>query len=149
MALFAKVEDVIARWDGPVPLEQLDYIDTKLSDAEVEVTALVGDIMSRIVAGKTTAAAVRIVLCRMVIRVLRNADGVKTQTVGPFSYTLDQQVASGRLFVSREDRRLLGFRGSASTVSLADADAALERLPRWPVHRPGQPAVYPLPESST
>lgn len=134
MSLFATPDDVAARYDGEIPDGQLAYIDQRLSDAELVVTATGGDITSRIIAGKTTAAAVRLVLCNMVIRILRNADGVRTQTVGPFSYTLDMQVASGRLFVSREDRRLLGLRPGASTVTLTDD--ALPTLPARPVCRP-------------
>jgi sulfur transfer complex TusBCD TusB component (DsrH family) len=141
VAFFATVDDVVARYDGEIPMDKLAYVDQQLSDAEVEVTAIAGDLMARIVAGKTTAAGIKVVLCRMVIRLLRNSDGVATQSVGPFSYTLDKQVASGRLFVSPADRRLLGLRGGSSSVALSDG--ALEhvaahpypwgsRLDRWP-----------------
>ena len=143
MAMFAKVDDVLARYDGEPPLDKLDYIDTKLSDAERKVTAVAGDLMSRIVSGQTTAQDVKIVLCDMVIRVLRNTDGVKTQSVGPFSYTLDTQVASGRLFVTREERRLLGMRSTAGSVSLSDADAALERVPARPIRYPDGAVSWP------
>src|ERR687894_309469 len=111
-------------------MDKLAYVDQQLSDAEVEVTAIAGDLMARIVAGKTTAASIKVVLCRMVIRLLRNSDGVQTQSVGPFSYTLDKQVASGRLFVSPADRRLLGLRGGSSSVALSDE--ALEYVAAHP-----------------
>lgn len=160
MTMFATVDDVIARWDGTIALEQLESITTMLSDAERKVAAdrrvrSAGGLMALIIAGRTTAEDVKLVLCDMVIRVLRNTGGVRTQTVGPFSYTLDQQVASGRLFVSREDWALLGVRAGAATVSLSDADAALEHLPVRPrcepLPLPGWPATpnWPSSESST
>lgn len=141
MATYATVDDVAAEYDGTIADDQWDYVDRKLTSAELVVDAVAGDIGGRITAGKTTAARVRLVLATMVIRVLRNAGGVRTETVGPFSVTVDQQVSSGRLYVSREDRRLLGLRSAATTMALDDP--AL----RW-VHRPPTSQDLPLASAS-
>ncbi|MGH3881953.1 MAG: fibronectin type III domain-containing protein [Gammaproteobacteria bacterium] len=140
MGGYATVGDVDAEYDGDIPVEQVGYVAQKLASAEVVLGAVAGDITARITAGKTTPDAVRLVLCNMVLRVLRNADGIRTQTAGPFSYTLDQQVASGRLYVSREDRRLMGMRPGASTVTLDDR--ALPHVVTSPVES-GEVTVSP------
>ncbi|PRX95575.1 Gp19/Gp15/Gp42 family protein [Allonocardiopsis opalescens] len=127
MATYADVEDVRARWEGDLQAgSDLEArVQVRLDDAEAILTQHAGDLADRIAAGKTTAELVKIVLCSMVLRVLRNADGVTQETAGPFSRSFDAAVASGKLFTTREDRRLLGLRGRAATVSLSEADDAL------------------------
>jgi hypothetical protein len=153
VATYATVDDVVAEYDGTIAGDQIEYIDRKLTSAELVLGAVSGDLAGRIASGRTSAELVRLVLCNMVIRILRNTGGVKTQTVGPFSYTLDAQVASGRLFVSREDRRLLGLRSGASTLVLDDP--ALPRVLQKPtdfdewVEQSTAPGVLPAPGSVT
>jgi len=73
------------------------------------------------------------VLCNMVLRIVRNPTGASTQTAGPFSQTLDRQVAAGRLLLTRDDRLLLGLAAGATSVEMSDD--ALPYLARSP-HRP-------------
>jgi hypothetical protein len=130
VATYATVDDVVAEYDGTIGDDQIDYIDRKLTSAELMVQAVAGNIGARIGSGRTSFEAVKLVVVNMVIRLLRNPSGLRTQTVGPFSYSLDPQAASARLFVSREDRRLLGLSsGAAGSMSLSDGDDALATLP--------------------
>lgn len=139
MATYATVDDVVAEYDGTITDDQIEYIERKLTSAELVVKAVAGDIGARIGSGATSFEAVKLVLCNMVIRLLRNPEGVRTQTVGPFSVSLDQASSSAQLVITREDRQLLGLKArSRGTVTLDDpalqhvlVRPALPRRDRW------------------
>jgi hypothetical protein len=139
VATYATVDDVVAEYDGTITDDQIEYIERKLTSAELVVKAVAGDIGARIGSGQTTFEAVKLVLCNMVIRLLRNPEGVRTQTVGPFSVSLDQSSSSAQLVITREDRQLLGLKArSRGTVTLDDpalqhvlVRPALPRRDRW------------------
>lgn len=137
-SVYATVDDVVAEYDGTIADDQIDYIDRKLTSAELVVRSVAGSIESRIGSGQTTFEAVKLVLCNMVIRLLRNPEGVRTQTVGPFSVSLDQSSSSAQLVITKEDRQLLGLRARArGTVTLDDP--ALRHVHRPPpLHRDGR-----------
>lgn len=142
MAVYADVDDVRERWDGDIPEDSpLEArISVRLDDAEAMLTQRAGDLAARIAAGRTTEHLVKMVLCNMILRLLRNASGVTQETAGPFSRSFDAAVSAGKLFLTRDDRRDLGMMGRAGTISLSDADSALRRpvrrdwradLPPW------------------
>ncbi|MDT0302904.1 Gp19/Gp15/Gp42 family protein [Streptomonospora wellingtoniae] len=127
MADFADVQDVRDRWEGDIPSgSDLEArVQVRLDDAEAILIQHAGDVQARIDAGKTTAHLVKVVLCDMILRLLRNASGITQESAGPFSRSFDAAVASGKLFLIREDRRRLGMKGQAGSVSLSEADDAL------------------------
>jgi hypothetical protein len=136
VAVYADVDDVRARWEGDIPqgspLEE--RVQVRLDDAEAMLEHRAGPLAERITAGRTTDRLVMVVLCNMVLRLLRNAQGVSQETAGPFSRSFDAAVAAGKLYLTKDDRRDLGMRGSAGTISLSAADDALPyptRPPRW------------------
>lgn len=130
MPVWASVEDVRARFETDLPPAVEQRVRVRLEDAEAILTQQAGDLAARVEAGKTTPELVRIVLCDMVLRLLRNPAGARSQTAGPFAITLDQAVSSGKLVVTREDRRRLGLRGRATTLPVRDD--ALHHLPQRP-----------------
>jgi hypothetical protein len=127
---WATVNDVQVRYEEPISSSSVLSLETKLDDAEAIIISKMGPIQAAIDAGRTTADLVKIVLCNMVLRWLRNPTGMQQETVGPFSYSRDSGVASGRLFLSKDDRGLLGLQRGA--VSLQLADDALRHPTRWP-----------------
>lgn len=140
MATFATVDDLRdSYFEGDIP-EALDpKLEVKLDEAERMVARWVPgkDIAIYIASGRATAGDVKQVLCNMVLRIVRNPGGASAQSAGPFSMTLDRQVAAGRLLLTRDDRRLLGLQTGATSVEMADD--ALPHLARSP-HR--QNPVY-------
>lgn len=129
MATYASVDDVQAGYEQPIPDQARAVWGNKLDEAEEVLTAEVGDLATRIANGKTTAARIRIVLVRMVLRWARNPGGMRTETVGPFSYGRDSAVAAGRMFLTRDDRKLLGATSGPTTLTFGD-DALY--YPMWP-----------------
>lgn len=126
MTIYATVDDVVSGFDGAVDKNRYDFIDEMIARAHRKLVSEVGDVAVLIAGGRTTALCVRDVICNMVTRVARNPDGVRTQTAGPFSYTTDPQVAAGRLYLTREDRKLLGTVSGPQTLTVQDP--ALEHI---------------------
>lgn len=129
MGVYATLSDIQQRW--PVPPEQAGLVEGLIDEAEHRLARAAGDLAARITAGKCTADDVRYAARDMVVRVLRNPTGLRSQTVGPFSQTFDSGMASARMQVTKEERVLLGLpAGRAGSVPLADP--ALKVLFRSP-----------------
>lgn len=144
MATYATPDDLRARFEGDLPESADERLVVKLDDAERLLSRYVPsrDIAAHILAGRATAEDVRQVLCNMVLRVLRNPTGANSQTAGPFSMSLDRQVAAGRLWLTRDDRRLLGLQAGAQSAEMVDdALPCLARSPHrpWPIIRDNGP----------
>ena len=120
MATYATISDVEKEYEGTIPRRLYEWLDRKLTNAERVLKSKLGDPAVWIAAGKCTTDDVRLVVCNMVLRLVRNPQGLRTQTAGPYSTTLDQRNAAGRLIITREDRQLLGLPPEATTMELLD-----------------------------
>lgn len=118
----AVFSDVTARYTGPLTLDPTKT-ETLIGDAGVVLRAVVLDLDARLADGRTSVAAVRIVVVRMVLRVLRNPDGFKNEQGGDYGYSVDTEVSSGRLFLTRDDLALLGIRsvGKVGTIKIGSS----------------------------
>lgn len=65
------------------------------------------DLAARVADGVITAEAPAMAAINMVLRVLRNPDGLRAETTGPFSRTYDTTVAAGLLVVSDGEMALM------------------------------------------
>lgn len=137
MEPFADVQDVAAIWRPLSDAETVlaaSWISEASQQVRDEVPDVDGlDVDERVAAGVLSAATVRSVVARMVLRVLKNPEGARqrSQTVDDYSesITVDGSLSSGEMFISpREMARLLGSRGgsvSAFSVDTAPAQALL------------------------
>lgn len=82
------------------------------------------DVAQRITDLRTTPADVKDAVVSMVVRMMRNPGGVRSQSSGPFSQVIDASVASGRLEITRAERRALGMGTGAVTVDVHDLTIA-------------------------
>lgn len=111
---YATCADVEARWRTLTADEQ-DKATVLLEDASVELSRLVRVDIS----DQQQAAALRIVCCNMVIRsmVASTSDtygvGELQATMGPFGQTAKFANPNGDLYVTKQERKLLGIRGGA------------------------------------
>lgn len=145
---YATVEDLRTRFEGTIPESSAPMLDAKIGQAERIIRArLHEEIAAAIAAARTTAEDVRDVLCDMVLRTLRNASGVTAQSAGPFSQSFDAAVASGKLWLTRENRLQLGLRrrrsGSAELVDDALPDILRPPLECTPTFFPPRNALRP------
>lgn len=84
-----------------------DTLAKLIDKAEQRVLSRLPNIQARIDAGLTTRGALAGVVEDMVLRVVRNPDGKKSETIDDYSWTLDPQVSSGMLYLSDEEMLLL------------------------------------------
>lgn len=123
MSTYAQVEHVEQAWTRPFGPREIPHVQAALDRAEREVARSV-DVAARVTAGLTTAADVRDALVSIVVRLMRNPGGVRSQSSGPFSQVIDASVASGRLEITRAERRMLGMAAGAVTVDVVDQTIA-------------------------
>lgn len=135
MATYAQLEDLLSRYEQPIPESSSAVVETRLDEAERLIRATMRaaglDLEEMITAGRTTADDVTDVICGMVARMLRNPTGAVSQSAGPFSMSVDPVAASGKLWLSREDKLKLGIRrrGGVSVELVDDALPCILRNP--------------------
>lgn len=88
-----------------------------LSRAESLLLAKVPNLLTRSTIDEHFAILIRGVEAEMVARVFRNPEGIKREDQGNYSYQVDHQVASGRLFVSDDDLDALGLLNAIVTAA--------------------------------
>ena len=97
-------KDVVDRWRA-LTADEARIVDTVIRDAEDIVQAAADD------AGiaepgsndqRRLRAYIRVV-ATMVIRVLKNPDGILTETIDDYTYRRDSAVSAGALYVSDEE----------------------------------------------
>lgn len=105
----ATTQDVADRLGRPLDESELPLAETLLGDVELLIRSKARNFDA------LDADAVKMVEATAVARVLRNPDGVRSQSADEFSYTVDSRVASGYLQLLNSEWALLGIgRGYAS-----------------------------------
>lgn len=119
MAALATVSDVEARWRALAEGE-VGAVTAMLDDASAIVRTTVSDVDDRVSASVDYAALVVGIVARMVIRVLRNPDGLRQYAIDDYSATRDSVVSTGQLYLTGEEERLLrNRRRGAFSITLA------------------------------
>ena len=119
---WATPQDVRDRWLGPTSIPATDeQISTLIGDAEDTILRVFPDIQDRIDGGELPLSRVVKVVCRMVIRHLRNPEGIRSQQegAGPFQVSRTWGGSEpGALWLTDEDMAELapGRRGRAFTI---------------------------------
>lgn len=131
--------DIESRW-RPLSNEEEIVASTLLDDAWRLLNRSLPDLASRMDANPSTVDTgdVKMVLANMVIRVLRNPDGYRQESIQDYAYTFDVVTASGRLTVTDDELALL-----ASAASDLSASGAFSIVPTYRV-----PASQTAPDPS-
>lgn len=120
MANPATIIDVAARW-RPLTDDETIIGTTLLDDAWALLKLRVPDVEPRLAAIPATldVVLVRMVIVAMVLRVMRNPDGLRQETIQDYSYTRDSGAASGMLTISGDELDLLtpATSGTAFTIT--------------------------------
>lgn len=104
---FADVEDFAKR---DIPASDQTWVERKIDEAEAILETYIGDLADWIdVDPAKRTPKVVLVVCRMVDRVIKNPDGYNTETDGDYSYGRSGALASGEVYASRADLRILGI----------------------------------------
>lgn len=113
------IADIESRW-RPLSVAEMDVATALLEDAWAVVHAHVPDVDSRLSSIPPTLdeAVVRVVVCRMVLRVLRNPDSKAVEGVDDYKFTRHESAASGHLYLTDDDLALLSPASATSAWSI-------------------------------
>lgn len=100
------VTDLQARW-RPLTTAEQDVAGVLLDDAWAVLLTAVPDLQARLDSGALSPALVKSVVAGMVLRVLRNPDGLLTETVDDYTYRRDSATSTGALYVADTELGLL------------------------------------------
>jgi hypothetical protein len=107
------IADLEARFHSFTPAEEITA-QALLDDAWAVLLMMVPDIEDRMTAGTTSIEAAVFVVSSMVLRVLRNPNGVRTWSVDDYSETRDNSLSAGSLYASADELALLTGRSSTA-----------------------------------
>lgn len=102
------VEDVAYRFRPLSTEDEINQVEVLLDDAWAIVNAQLPMLESQLAAAVNPPEGVlRAVICNMVIRVLRNPNGVKQWAVDDYSETRDSSISAGALYLSTDEMALI------------------------------------------
>lgn len=119
----ATAADVVKRW-RPLDDNETTVAETYLADAWRDVRRAIPDLVTRLDAATDTDLRDETVkvLVTAVLRVLKNLDGMRSESIDDYSYTRAAEAASGLLEVTEAELNKLripeGYLGQAHVVSL-------------------------------
>lgn len=120
MGVYADVRAVELEWNRQVSGDALAHVNWLIDKAESVLVTIPG-LSARITAGTVTAANLRYVVAAMVVRVLRNPEGKRSETAGDYSYELASGSSGESSWsLTAAERRLLGVGGRAGSLQLVD-----------------------------
>jgi len=109
---------VAGRW-RPLTAAELTLATQLLKDAEAIITARLPTLAARVTAGTLTSSLIEAVQVAMVLRVMQNPEGKRQESIDDYSWTRDNAVSSGLLYLGEDElARLLPGRVRARSVIL-------------------------------
>ena len=115
MANPAQISDLEARW-RPLTAAETTVAEALLEDAWQILLARVPLLQSRLDAATLDPALVVAVESAMVLRVLRNPDGKRQESIDDYSWTRDNAVSAGLLYATDDEVALLSPSGASTNA---------------------------------
>lgn len=107
--------EVASRWRALTADEQ-SVASVLLVDAETYLRARVATVADRVAAGTLSAALVKQVQVGMVLRVMKNPEGKRQESIDDYSWTRDQSLSAGALYATAEELQLLASPTSSAAA---------------------------------
>lgn len=104
-APLAVLDDVREQF-GTLTVAQVTLTNALLRAASKLVRSRFPSIDAQILAGRVDADVVALAVTNMVLRVLRNPAGLRSETIGPFSRTYDTTAAAGLLVITEAEQAM-------------------------------------------
>ncbi|CRK59071.1 predicted 14.0Kd protein [Alloactinosynnema sp. L-07] len=124
--VYADVSDVQQARGQEIPESQQDWVQGRVDAAHRRLRSAAPGLDARAAAGALDPDLVKDVIVEMVLRVLRNPEGLLRENDGDYGYGRSERVGSGVLEVTAADLEVLGYAG-ASTYSVTYPDGGLPR----------------------
>lgn len=136
---YATATDVADRLGRELDTSEQRIVNARLEDAEIMIKARISDLATQVTASADYEAIVVMVESDVVLRLLRNPEGIVGETDGNYSYQLNWANVTGRLTITDEEWALLGIRQSVYTIAprlwnaadVAAGDAPPPQAPAW------------------
>lgn len=137
--------DIAIRWRPLTDLEEINagaligdawrMIRRRITDAVLDEKAADPE------TGPDYIADVRMVICNAVIRVLKNPDGKRQESIDDYSWTRDRVLSAGVLYVTDDEWRILGVTGAGRGAAFQiDTTQAIAETETWrPISETGIP----------
>lgn len=110
---YATIEDVETRIGRELSDSERDLARALLGDALLIIHSRCPDLDERVENGEISADVVRMIQANMVVRVLRNPEGIRQETDGDYSYTIAASTPVGDgLSLTRQELSMLCGRGT-------------------------------------
>jgi hypothetical protein len=125
MANPATSTDVENRWRSLTP-DEVVIVETLLDDAWAMLRRRRPTLEADIAASTVSEADAVRILANMVLRVMKNPEGKRSEQIDDYSYTRDNTLSSGELYVTAEELADLtpeGYRRSKSVRLVAHGDS--------------------------
>lgn len=115
---YASADDVAARLGRTLSTAETDQVEVLLEDVESLIRSRIPTLDAAVDASSPDSSVVVRVEAWAVVRFMKNPDGKYTESVaGQYSFSRDQALATGQLYLSDEDwEALIPATGSYSTV---------------------------------
>lgn len=107
---YASSVDVVTRLGRELSDEEAILVGTRLDDVERMIRRRIPDLDEKVSAGSVVEDDLIQVEAEVVLRLIRNPDGLYMETDGNYSYQFSREAASGRLEIRREEWLTLGVR---------------------------------------
>lgn len=125
---YASSSDVQTRLGKELTPEEVTLVSTRLADVERMILRRIPDLDTRVTVGSIDAADVVQVEAEAVLRLVRNPEGLFSETDGTYAYQFSREAASGRLEITPEEWAILGVR-PGGVVQLVPYPAPVTRAP--------------------
>lgn len=128
---YATPDDVAARW-RPLTSAEQTVATSLLNDAWVQLVALADNVPGDIAGGVLSDSLVQSVIVAAVLRVMKNPDANRSESVDDYSYTRDSTISGGLLYFTDNELTLMrGARPKAVALGMANDTDRLTY--GWPV----------------
>ena len=116
---YATANDVQARLGRQLTDEETPMVGARLEDVERMIRRRIPDLDEKVTEGVIDEEDVIQVESDAVLRVVRNPDGVYSETDGTYSYSLRRDVASGSLEITTSEWAALGAGSAFGVINLS------------------------------
>lgn len=114
---YATASDVEDRLGRELDSSETQIVNTRLDDVERLIKARIKDLDDLVDAGEPDEDLVVQIEAEAVLRLIRNPEGLTSETDGNYTYMISSRVASGRLEILDTEWALLGVRRSVFVIA--------------------------------
>lgn len=140
--LLPPLEEIAARLGRTLDEQEEKLVAVLAADALRLIKAKVPSFSERLASGVLEPGSVRMVIANAIVRVLKNPDGYRSESMGGMSYTIDTRAAAGFLTILGDEWKFLGVGQSAGFLAPSTDGYAESRFGRpdlwfqwgWPAH---------------